>query len=391
MLHSLLRSLASLALVAVLGGTAAAQNTVDLHVGRTDPLTEGWVNGYSGPFNYTSPAFQGGIGPVTTGGIDAWRIFDVVNASSGANVTTYDRDFPYNTPTGLPLNSRNWLFSANVNPEAGSNPGNVATLYNSMFWVKSWAQNAGGIGYGHQHFVAFERLADGTNRIHWELTGANVFTRNAIVPGGFIWVELFYRSVTNKARLFVNGVELDSDVTPYYGPYADNSVGFGDYNYSLGGSGGSQWSIARYERGPNPIELQGANCGRVSYCPPTANSFSATGATLAIAGSTSLSTGGLMDLTGMGIPPGKSGTLAYGTTQTAQPFGAGTLCIQTPQRLQVVTASQLGTISFALNITNPAYAFTAGSTWNFQYIFRDPIPGVTSLNTSSALAVTFCP
>ena len=72
-------------------------------------------------------------------------------------------------------------------------------------------------------------------------------------------------------------------------------------------------------------------------------------------------------------------------------FGAGTLCVQQPKRLQVVNSTALGSINYALSITNPAYGFTAGSTWNFQYIFRDPIAGGTSLNTSSALAVTFCP
>jgi hypothetical protein len=34
---------------------------------------------------------------------------------------------------------------------------------------------------------------------------------------------------------------------------------------------------------------------------------------------------------------------------------------------------------------------TAGSTWNFQFWFRDPVAGGASFNLSDGLGVTFCP
>jgi hypothetical protein len=33
---------------------------------------------------------------------------------------------------------------------------------------------------------------------------------------------------------------------------------------------------------------------------------------------------------------------------------------------------------------------TAGSTWNFQFWFRDPVAGGASFNLSDGLEVTFC-
>ncbi len=396
---SLRTQLATLATL-LLAPLAAAQipNIVQLHQGQADPVTEGFVPGTQFNGNYTSPNLQGGIGPVTTNGTTAWRIYDVVAAPSYVtNSSTYDWNVgPYTGPNATQTKAKNWLMSAYVDPAvAGSiSPTCPAcTLINAAYSVTSHVTTAAnGTTAGYNYVVAFEELPNGSNRVHWEFTPTTLsFTRNAIVPGGFIWVELFYRSATNKARLFVNGVELDSDVTPAYVAQVDNRILFGDFSYTYSSFGGADWATVRFERGTEGIDLQGASCGRVTYCPPTANSFSPTGAQISIAGSTSLSTGGLMDLTGTGIPPNKSGTLAYGLVQASIPFGAGTLCVQQPKRLQVVNSTALGSINYALSITNPAYGFTAGSTWNFQYIFRDPIAGGTSLNTSSALAVTFCP
>jgi hypothetical protein len=397
---SLRTQLATLATL-LLASLASAQvpNLVQVHQGQTDPATEGFTLN-AGPGVFGPAQHQGGIGPVNVNGTDAWRVYDVVVAPSNAtNFSSYEWVVgPYVGANATQTNAKNWLMSAYVDPApaAGSSPTCTTCsgwpIYNSSFTVRSHAQTfSNGTTAGYAYWVGVEELPDGTNRVHWELTTSNVYMRNAIVPGGFIWVELFYRTATNKARLFVNGIELDSDVTPAYYSQLDNRITFGDHAYVSSSFGGADWATVRFERGNEGIDLQGASCGRVSYCPPTANSFSPTGAQISIAGSTSLSTGGLMSLTGTGIPPNKSGTLAYGLVQASIPFGAGTLCVQQPKRLQVVNSTAIGSINYTLSITNPAYGFTPGSTWNFQYIFRDPIAGGTSLNTSSALAVTFCP
>lgn len=376
--------------------SAQVPNLLQVHQGQTDPSTEGFTLS-AGPGVFGPAQHQGGFGPVNVNGTDAWRIYDVVVPPSYAtNFSQYDWVIaPYLGTGATQTNAKNWLMSAYVDPAVAGSISPLCpacTLINAAYTVNSHVQTFGnGTTTGYNYTVAFEELPDGTNRVHWEFTTANVFARNAVVPGGFIWVELFYRAATNKARLFVNGVELDSDVTPALISQVDNRVRFGDLSYTYSSFGGADWASARFERGDNGIDLQGAGCGRVTYCPPTANSFSPTGAQIAIAGSTSLSTGGLMSLTGTGIPPNKSGTLAYSSTQASTPFGAGTLCVQQPQRLQVVSSTAIGSINYTLSITNPLYGFTPGSTWNFQYIFRDPISGGTSLNTSSALAVTFCP
>jgi hypothetical protein len=55
-----------------------------------------------------------------------------------------------------------------------------------------------------------------------------------------------------------------------------------------------------------------------------------------------------------------------------------------------------GTVALPIDLTAPPFSggasqITAGSTWRFQFWFRDPQGGPAGFNTSDAMRVTFCP
>jgi len=60
----------------------------------------------------------------------------------------------------------------------------------------------------------------------------------------------------------------------------------------------------------------------------------------------------------------------------------------------VVSTDMFGNVVDPLDITNPPEAsgqIFAGSTWNFQFWYRDPLGGPAGFNFSDGLEVPFCP
>lgn len=87
------------------------------------------------------------------------------------------------------------------------------------------------------------------------------------------------------------------------------------------------------------------------------------------------------------------GLFFYGTTQIQIVFGNGNRCVGgTLWRLPIVTTSPAGVASQLLNfpsLSGPAQ-ITPGSTWNFQFWFRDGTVAPAFFNTSNGLSATFC-
>lgn len=132
------------------------------------------------------------------------------------------------------------------------------------------------------------------------------------------------------------------------------------------------------------------------YCQTSTNSVGA-GAMLTTTGSTSISANNLRFLVN-GAKPNQSGLLVYGANQTQVPFGAGKRCIASPiQRLgPIVQTDAEGFVDRAVDFMLPPLAFgpnavAAGSSWNFQFFYRDPPAGVSTYNATNGAHVTFCP
>lgn len=92
------------------------------------------------------------------------------------------------------------------------------------------------------------------------------------------------------------------------------------------------------------------------------------------------------------VPPGKLGIFFFGANKkAATPFFQGNKCILSPTaRLPLSMACSNGDARHSPDLTalSKGYAFLPGSTWNFQFWYRDKNPNATS-NLSDALEVTF--
>lgn len=134
----------------------------------------------------------------------------------------------------------------------------------------------------------------------------------------------------------------------------------------------------------------------VNYCQISPNS-AGPGAQLTSLGSTSIAANDFM-LIASGAVPLDMGLFYYGSGQAETPFGDGYLCITgTVERLNPPqVSSALGTSTRAVDFTQPPAsagpaAILAGSTWNFQYWFRDSAAGLSGFNLSNGLSVSFSP
>ena len=135
------------------------------------------------------------------------------------------------------------------------------------------------------------------------------------------------------------------------------------------------------------------------YCTPEINS-SGNRAYMNWSGTPSVSANDLI-LMATGCPPNKVGLFFYGPNQTDTPVGDGRLCVGSGGlglfRVSPLALSNAsGDASTPLDLTSlPASSgdgqILPGSTWHFQFWFRDPEGGPAGFNFSNGLAVDFCP
>ncbi|MFT7484418.1 MAG: hypothetical protein ACI9F9_000258 [Candidatus Paceibacteria bacterium] len=139
--------------------------------------------------------------------------------------------------------------------------------------------------------------------------------------------------------------------------------------------------------------------GPMNYCDAVANSSGNTAA-ISSTGSNSVASNDFV-LEAVGCPAGKPGLFFYGPTQVSTPYADGVLCVGSGTtgyfRVQpTVVTSAGGTASRAIDNTVGIYGsgpgqLAAGTTWNFQFWFRDPQGGPSGFTFSDGLEVTFCP
>jgi hypothetical protein len=151
--------------------------------------------------------------------------------------------------------------------------------------------------------------------------------------------------------------------------------------------GGADW----YE-----VDLRFSDCTASSYCTSTPNS-SGSAATLSIAGSMGIAANDTQ-LLASDCPPRSPGFFFYGANATRTPFGNGYLCVSPfpPGLFKVAPTTFVaanGRAQVWLNFIHlPAGGeILGGSTWRFQFWFRDIAAGGAGMNLSDAAVVTFCP
>lgn len=137
-----------------------------------------------------------------------------------------------------------------------------------------------------------------------------------------------------------------------------------------------------------------------NYCMTAPNS-QGSGALISSTGTTSVAANDF-GLSVTGATPGEFGLFYYGAGQIQAPFGDGFRCVGAGgvgtariNPAQPVVAG--GTYSRSIDFTafpfgSGTSAITAGSSWNFQYWFRDPAgPGGNGFNLSDGLNAVFQP
>jgi hypothetical protein len=145
------------------------------------------------------------------------------------------------------------------------------------------------------------------------------------------------------------------------------------------------------------IELSAVSCGSFTrYCSSTPNS-TGMAATIGLAGSLSVATNDV-HLLAFQCPPTRPGLFIYGAYPAQIPFADGYLCISpfSPGLHRVGPASLLdanGAIDRHLDLLAlpSGGPIVGGSTWNFQFWYRDLAAGGSGSNLTDALSVTFCP
>ncbi|MFT5153858.1 MAG: hypothetical protein ACI841_003864, partial [Planctomycetota bacterium] len=93
-------------------------------------------------------------------------------------------------------------------------------------------------------------------------------------------------------------------------------------------------------------------------------------------------------------PANQNGAFFYGPSQQNNPFGNGTMCVAGQLfNLGIISTDFFGSASYSLDLTNPPSAagqITGGSSWNFQFWYRDPAGGNAAFNLSDGISVPFC-
>jgi hypothetical protein len=147
------------------------------------------------------------------------------------------------------------------------------------------------------------------------------------------------------------------------------------------------WGVGRQftsQIEPLTVRLDPSNF--TNYCAVTPNS-AGPGSTIGWLGSGSIAANDFT-LTAAGAPAHKAGLFFYGPTQTSVPFGNGLRCVSgTIRRLPALQISSSGTAQ--QSFVYAGSPVLAGSTWNFQFYFRDTAAGGAGFDSSNGLEAHF--
>jgi hypothetical protein len=133
--------------------------------------------------------------------------------------------------------------------------------------------------------------------------------------------------------------------------------------------------------------------GARRFCPSGPNSSGAA-ARIGVRG-TSRTSDGTLWLDAFGGPAGAAGLFLYGNASAPQVLGNGTLCLSGSI---IVLRRTLGPFDAAGNRSSVALGYASlpsvgpivsGSTWTFQYLFRDAAAGGAAFDLTDAIELTF--
>jgi hypothetical protein len=132
------------------------------------------------------------------------------------------------------------------------------------------------------------------------------------------------------------------------------------------------------------------------FCETTAHSAGA-GAWLTTTGSTSISSAGLR-LIATEAPTGTAGIFFYGASKQRSSWGNGLLCVAGTlfRAWPTAATNSQGLAYLDIDYHRPPFSsgpgsIAPGSTWNFQYVFRDDAGDGARFDSTNGMEVLFCP
>ena len=146
--------------------------------------------------------------------------------------------------------------------------------------------------------------------------------------------------------------------------------------------------------GGKVLKLVDGACVANTYCTATPNSWGP-GCSISSSGALSVANN-TFQLEVTRAVPGQAGVFYYGAAQGLAPFGDGFRCIvgQSFRLNPPIIVDANARASRFVDFTSPpqvAGTILPGSTWNFQFWYRDPLAGGAGFNLSNGLEASFCP
>ncbi|HIG12279.1 MAG: right-handed parallel beta-helix repeat-containing protein [bacterium] len=224
-----------------------------------------------------------------------------------------------------------------------------------------------------------------SNCIFWGNGGSELIVPFGAAAGTFTNIE---GGLSGTGNMDLDPLFVDPANRDYRLSAGSPCIDAGDPNGTLDPDGSAP------DMGAFGLGTGSTDCSWTSYCETSPNSVGA-GGILQVSGSVSIAAG-TMTLIATGVPANNWGIFFYGASQDMTTFGDGYRCVAFPvNRLgSAVNSEAAGTASLPLNFgqySSGPFGITAGSTWNFQFWYRDPLGVLTSHNLSDAVSVTFCP
>jgi glucose/arabinose dehydrogenase len=140
--------------------------------------------------------------------------------------------------------------------------------------------------------------------------------------------------------------------------------------------------------GGEVYRIDGVCPAPTNYCVGAVNSTGG-GSMMAFSGSASMDLNNLQ-LVAVGNPANVNGSFVYGQGIAQVPVYNGFRCFASNlHRLPTVQTNAFGDAEWNFDVNAPPAVITPGSTWNFQFFYRDTGVG-TGANTSDGLSVLFC-
>ncbi|MGK0216991.1 MAG: glucose/arabinose dehydrogenase [Planctomycetota bacterium] len=231
------------------------------------------------------------------------------------------------------------------------------------------------------------------------ITGGYVY-RGSMIPwlaGTYFYGDYCSRNVFSfeyDGSTLTNFMKRTDDLQPSAGGNIGNITSFGE-------DGAGELYIVAFSAAGGQVLRITEDCGASSYCTAAPNSNATSGAQIGFTGDLGIGLNNF-NLAVADATANQFGFFFYGGAPTQTPLGDGFLCIGAsaigfhrllPPGMTDATGSALRNVDFTAPPASGGNGLiTSGSTYYFQYWYRDPSgPGGTGFNFSNGLQALFCP